>query len=155
MSAASLTNRRLIHATAVAIDGRALLLRGVPGSGKSDLALRLIDAGARLVADDQSELERRADGLIVRAPATIAGLIEVRGLGIIRLDALPEAPVSLIVDLVPAENVERLPARRTATILGLRLPLIAVAPFEASAAAKLRVALRTFTDPGLAAMIGQ
>ena len=78
----------LLHATAVAIDGRAVLLRGPSGSGKSDLALRLIDAGARLVADDQSELSRRGDVLMVRAPATIAGLIEVRGLGILRLDAL-------------------------------------------------------------------
>jgi HPr kinase/phosphorylase len=150
-----MTDRLLLHATAVAIDGRALLLRGVPGSGKSDLALRLIDAGACLVADDQSELDRRGDALFVRAPATIAGLIEVRGVGIMRLDALPEAPVALIVDLVPAENVERLPAPRTETILGVVLPLIAVAPFEASAAAKLRLALRAFTEPGLAAMIGQ
>ncbi len=150
-----MTNRLLLHATAVAIDGRALLLRGVPGSGKSDLALRLIDAGARLVADDQSELFRRGDALFVRSPATIAGLIEVRGIGIFRLDALPEAPVALIVDLVAAEKVERLPARRSETILGLVLPLIAVTPFEVSAAAKLRLAQRAFTEPGLAAMIGE
>jgi len=149
-----MTDRLLIHATAVAIDGCALLLRGAPGSGKSDLALRLIDAGARLVADDQSELCRRGDALIVRAPATIAGLIEVRGIGIMRLDALAEAPVALIADLVAAGNVERLPSRRTEAILGLALPLIAVAPFEASAAAKLRLALRAITEPGLPAMIG-
>ena len=148
-----MTDRLLIHATAVAIDGRAVLLRGAPGSGKSDLALRLIDAGARLVADDQSELCRCGDALIVRAPATIAGLIEVRGIGIFRLDALAEAPVTLIADLVPAEKVERLPARRSETILGVAVPLIALAPFEASAAAKLRLALRAFTGPGLPAML--
>src|SRR6266581_9597866 len=119
--------RLLLHTTAIAIDGRAVLLRGGSGSGKSDLALRLIDAGARLVADDQSELFRRGDTLIVRAPATIAGLLEVRGIGIVRLDALAEAPVALIVDLVPAETLERLPVRRTETILGLTLPLIALA----------------------------
>src|SRR5207302_4488908 len=118
----------LIHATAVAIEGRAVLLRGPSGAGKSDLGLRLIDAGARLVADDQSELLRRGDSLIVRAPATIAGLIEVRGIGIVRLAALAEAPVALIVDLVPAETLERLPVRRTETILGFDLPLIALAP---------------------------
>jgi len=150
-----MTEHLLIHATTVAIDGRAVLLRGASGSGKSDLALRLIDAGARLVADDQSELSRRGDAIIARAPATIAGLIELRGIGIMRLDALAEAPVALIADLVPAAEVERLPARHTETILGLALPLIAVAPFEASAAAKLRLVLCAFTEPGRCAMVGE
>jgi HPr kinase/phosphorylase len=150
-----MTGRLLLHATAVAISGCAVLLRGASGSGKSDLALRLIDAGARLVADDQSELRREGDRLIVRAPAPIAGLLEVRGVGIMRLDALPEAPVALVVDLVAAEGVERLPAQQTEWILGLALPLIAVWPFEASAAAKLRLALRAFTEPGLPAMLSE
>jgi len=147
--------RLLLHATAIAIDGRAVLLRGASGSGKSDLALRLIDAGGRLVADDQSELFRRGDRILVRAPAAIAGLIEVRGIGIFRLDALAEAPVALIVDLVPPETLERLPLRQSETILGLALPLIALAPFEASAPAKLRLALHAFTAPGLPAMIAK
>ena len=150
-----MSDRLLVHATAIAIDSRAVLLRGASGSGKSDLALRLIDAGARLVADDQSELYRRGDAIIARAPATIAGLVEVRGIGIFRLDALAEAPVALIVDLVPSETLERLPVRRSETILGLALPLIALAPFEASAAAKLRLALRAFTEPGLPAIMGK
>ena len=145
----------LLHATAVAIDGRAVLLRGASGSGKSDLALRLIDAGARLVADDQSELFRRGDSVIVRAPATIAGLIEVRGIGIVRLDTLAEASVALIVDLVASGEIERLPVPHSETILGLALPRITVTPFDASAAAKLRLALRAFTEPGLPAMIGK
>lgn len=155
MTAQATTDRLLLHATAVAIDGRAVLLRGASGSGKSDLALRLIDAGARLVADDQSELCREGDRVIVRAPATIAGLIEVRGVGIMRLDALAEAPLALIVDLVQPEKIERLPARRTERVLGLALPLISVTPFEASAAAKLRLALRACTGPGLPAMIAE
>src|SRR5579863_1156092 len=133
------TEGLLLHATAIAIDGHALLLRGASGSGKSDLALRLIDAGARLVADDQSELYRRGEEVIVRAPATIAGLLEVRGIGIFRLDALAEAPVALVVDLVAGDTVERLPVRQTEAILGLSLPLVAVKPFEASAPAKLRL----------------
>ncbi|MFI4947228.1 MAG: HPr kinase/phosphorylase [Alphaproteobacteria bacterium] len=145
----------LLHATAVAIDGRAVLLRGASGSGKSDLGLRLIDAGARLVADDQSELCRRGAAIIVRAPAAIAGLLEVRGIGIVRLDALAEAPVALIVDLVERDALERLPERQSERILGIDLPLIQVAPFEVSAAAKLRLALRAFTAPGLPAMLGQ
>ena len=98
-----------IHASCIALDGRGVLLLGPSGSGKSDLALRLIDAGARLVADDQSELSRRGDVLVVRAPATIFGLIEARGLGILRLDALGEASVALIAELVPADRIERMP----------------------------------------------
>jgi HPr kinase/phosphorylase len=138
-----------IHATAVAIDGHAVLLRGVSGAGKSDLALRLIDAGARLVVDDQSELIRRGEAVIVRPPGTIIGLIEVRGIGVMRIDGLAEAPVALIADLVAADRVERMPARRRETILGVSLPVIALSPFEASAPIKLRFALRAFTTLGL------
>ena len=148
-----MTERLLIHATAVAIDGRAVLLRGASGSGKSDLGLRLIDAGGRLVADDQSELRRLGGMIVVRAPATIAGLIEVRGVGLFRVDALAEAPVALIADLVATETIERLPAPRSETILGVALPVIAVAPFEASAAAKLRLLLCAFTGTGLPIML--
>src|SRR6185312_10220968 len=76
---AVLNRALLLHATTVAIDGAAVLLRGPSGSGKSDLALRLIDAGARLVADDQSELRRVGEVVVVRAPDALRGLIEVRG----------------------------------------------------------------------------
>ena len=131
----------MVHATSVAIDSRAVLLRGPSGSGKSDLALRLIDAGARLIADDQSELSRDGDAILVRAPATISGLIEARGVGILRLDPLPVARLALIADLVAPEPVERLPEQASETILGIAIPLISLAPFEASAPAKLRLAL--------------
>lgn len=143
----------LIHATAVAIDGRGVLLRGPSRAGKSDLGLRLIDAGARLVADDQSELRQVGDTLMVRAPAALQGLIEVRGIGIVRLAALAEAPVALVADLVLPEAVERLPAPCSAMLLGVVVPRIAVAPFEASAAAKIRLALSAFTGAGLPAML--
>jgi len=143
-----------MHATAVAIDGHAVLLRGSPGAGKSDLALRLIDAGASLVADDQSILTRRGDAILVRSPQRISGLIEVRGIGIMRIaTAVSEAPVLLIADLVPLDRIERLPARRRETILGVELPLIALAPFEPSAPVKLRLVVRAFTVPGLPTML--
>ena len=143
----------LIHATAIAFEGRAVLLRGAPGAGKSDLALRLIDAGAQLVADDQSQLCRRGDALIVRSAPAISGMMEVRGIGIVRVVPLPEAPVALLVDLVPREQVERMPERRRETLLGFSLPVLALSPFEASAPVKLRLAVRTFTAPGLPAML--
>lgn len=130
----------LVHGTAVAIDGGAVLLRGPSGAGKSDLALRLIDGGARLVADDQVLLRRAGRQVLARAPASIAGLIEARGLGILRVEPLAEVPLVLIADLVPSGDIERLPEARVETVLGIALPLISVAPFEPSATAKLRFA---------------
>lgn len=152
-----MTTRCLIHGTAVAVatqlGPRAVLLRGPSGSGKSDLGLRLIDAGGQLVADDQCELARVGEAIVVRPPATIAGLIEVRGIGILRLDPLMEAPLALIADLVPTEAVERLPPPRAERVLGLDLPVIALTAFEASTPAKLRFALRVFSEPGFPAML--
>jgi len=132
----------LVHATAIAIDGDAILLRGPSGCGKSDLALRLIDGGARLVADDQALLRRADNQVFVRAPAEIAGLIEVRGVGILRVDLINEAPIALVADLVPSTQIERIPDNRFEKVLGLAIPLITLAPFEASAPAKLRFAWR-------------
>jgi len=138
------TKPLLVHGTAIAIDGDAVLLRGQPGAGKSDLALRLIDGGARLVADDQAELQRSGRDIRVRAPASIAGLLEVRGIGIVRVHALAEARLVLLVDLVPPGEVERLPDRNFEELLGLAIPRIVLAPFQVSAAAKVRLAVDEF-----------
>jgi RNase adaptor protein for sRNA GlmZ degradation len=127
-----------------------VLLRGPSGGGKSDLALRLIDQGARLVADDQTEL-RLADGvLLARAPETIRGRMEVRGLGIAELKPLCDVPVGLVVDLVAGQSVERMPEGDSCTILGVRLPLVRFDPFEASTPAKLRLALTGLGDTAAA-----
>ena len=149
-----MTGMMLVHATAVAIDGKAILLRGPPGAGKSDLALRLIDGGADLVADDKAELRQAGNHIRVRAPAAIAGLIEIRGIGVLRLQALEEAPLAMCVDLLPSVEIERLPERRFEEMLGIAVPLIAVSAFEASAAAKLRLALRAFSADALPAILG-
>ena len=133
-----------IHATCVALPEGGVLLRGESGAGKSDLALRLIDGGARLVADDRTELTREDDRLIARAPASIAGLIEARGMGILRLPPeklAPEVAVVLIVDLVDAAIIERLPEAGREELLSVSLRCVALAPFEASAPAKIRLAL--------------
>jgi hypothetical protein len=127
-----------VHASAVARDGRAVLLRGPSGAGKSDLALRLVAAGGMLVADDRVELRAEAGRLLASPPASLAGLLEVRGLGIVRRPWAP-APVTLLIDLVSA--MERLPAPRHDVLLGVRLPVLAVAPFHASAAALVALAL--------------
>src|SRR5258708_30463148 len=99
----------LVHATAVAIDGAGVLLLGPSGAGKSDLALRLIDQGAALIADDQVELDVSVAGLMATAPASLAGLIEIRGVGIRRCPTIPGAILRLAVDLVAPAMVDRLP----------------------------------------------
>ena len=139
-----------IHASAVLVGARAVLLRGPAGCGKSRLALSLIEAAqggrlafARLVADDRVQVEARHGRLLVRPPQALAGLIEVRGLGIRRLPYEPLAVVGLVVDL-GAPAAERLPAEsaRTATVASVTLPRLAVAPC-ADAAAVLLAALGT------------
>ena len=136
-------NQRLqVHATCVEIGGVGVLIRGAPGAGKSDLALRLIDGGARLVADDYTDLAVVAGRLVARAPLAIAGRLEVRGLGVVEAPAVAEAPIGIVVDLVDASAVERLPDARMCAYLGIDVPLLALAAFESSAAAKLRLAVR-------------
>lgn len=131
----------LVHATTVLVDGLGVLIRGPSGSGKSDLALRLIDAGARLVADDQTAVEARDGRLWASPPASIAGKLEVRGLGIVAVPFAPSAALGLAVDLVPADRIERLPEPGTTVLLGVVIPILLLVPFEASAPAKLRLAV--------------
>jgi serine kinase of HPr protein (carbohydrate metabolism regulator) len=140
----------LVHATCVAVDGRGVLLRGASGSGKSDLALRLIERGAVLVADDQIRLSESGGRILAEPPETIAGRIEVRGVGILALPHMRAAPVELVIDLVAAASVERLPPPRTCDLLGRPVPLLALAPFEASAAAKVLTAMRALASGSLA-----
>jgi serine kinase of HPr protein (carbohydrate metabolism regulator) len=135
-----------VQATCVVVDGAGVLLRGPPGSGKSDLALRLIDAGAKLVADDGVQLRRTGDAVIARlppaAPESVRGRIEARGLGIAPVPAVEEARLDLVIDLVPADAVERLPEPATAELLGVKLPLLRLCGLEPSAPAKVRLAVR-------------
>jgi HPr kinase/phosphorylase len=139
-----------VHATAIALGGNAALIRGAPGSGKSDLALRclaiaptaLIPCPAALVADDRVDLSRSGDRILAEAPATIRGKLEVRGLGILSVPCTASAEVVLIADITPLDKIERLPdPAPQAELLGVRLPLIHVAPFAASAPVKLLLAL--------------
>jgi serine kinase of HPr protein (carbohydrate metabolism regulator) len=140
----------LTHATSVALRSagrpwQAVLLRGPPGAGKSDLALRLIDAGGRLIADDQTRLDRKGHVLVASAPTAIAGRMEVRGVGIVRLPRarlIARAPVALLVDLVAPTQMERMPEPAQEVQQEIALPLLALAPFEASAVAKLHLALQ-------------
>jgi HPr kinase/phosphorylase len=131
-----------IHATCIALDGQGVLLRGPSGSGKSDMALRLIDAGAELVADDRVDLSMAEGFLTASAPPALRDLLEVRGLGILRFPALTAAPVAVVCNLVATQDVKRHPEDSCTTILGVELPIFALAPFEASAILKVQLALR-------------
>ncbi len=110
----------IVHGTAVAFAGRGLLILGASGSGKSRLALALIGAGAGLVADDRVAILRRGEALVVRAPEAIAGLVEARGVGILPLPAVPEAVLTLVVDL------DRAPAARMPQGAAIRYHHVAV-----------------------------
>jgi serine kinase of HPr protein (carbohydrate metabolism regulator) len=131
-----------VYGTAVALGSDGVLLRGPSGSGKSDLALRVIDAGGRLVADDQTELHPRTGELRLRPPRALAGLLEVRGIGIVRMPFVEDVALRLVVDLVPHEVIERLPETRFVTLAGVSVPLVELAAFAASAVAKLRFAVQ-------------
>jgi HPr kinase/phosphorylase len=132
----------LIHATCVAIGGAGILIRGPSGSGKSDLALRLIDEGARLVADDYCEAVVHHEALSVTAPPAIAGKLEVRGVGIAELEHVGHVRVALAVDLRSAIEIPRLPDTATIVIEGVAVPWIELDARTASAPAKVRAALK-------------
>lgn len=146
----------LIHGTCLAVGGEGVLLLGQPGSGKSDLALRMIDSAgaglrgsprlARLVADDQVMVRKAGGSLVASAPAALAGKLEIRGLGIVDLPADAEVGLKLAVRLTPAMDIERLPdlERARMEILGIAIPLVLIDPESASAPARIRAALDHF-----------
>lgn len=129
-----------IHASTVALGRRAVLITGASGSGKSDLALRLLDRGFSLVSDDQTVVKREGDRLIAAAAPNIAGKLEVRGIGIVEIDHISDVPVAMVVELT--SDIERMPDdSRERTILGVALPLISIDATTASAPSKIAIAL--------------
>ena len=129
-----------IHASTVANNNRAVLITGPSGSGKSDLALRLLERGFTLVSDDQTIVKKDGNRLLASAPASIAGKLEVRGIGIVEMDHLGDVPVSLIVELT--SDIVRLPDDSgERPILGVKLPLVTIDAMTASAPSKVALAL--------------
>jgi HPr kinase/phosphorylase len=135
------TQRQWLHATCVALKDNGVLLLGASGRGKSDLALRLIDGGGVLVADDQVAIERCDDVVVARPAVTLRGLIEVRGVGILRLPHRSSCPVRLVVDLDTVGPWPRLPEPSRHRLLGIDLARLHLDPRPASACAKVRLAL--------------
>ena len=129
-----------LHASTVALDGRAVLISGPSGAGKSDLALRLIDRGFTLVSDDQTIIRKNNHRLLASAPPTIHGKLEIRGVGIVEMETVNDVPVALFVELTG--DILRLPDdSRERLVLGVKLPLINVDALTASAPSKVAVAL--------------
>ena len=148
--ALNLDDMQRIHATCVVLDGVGVLIRGGSGSGKSDLALRLIEIQrARLVADDQVILRRHGDGLIMASPPyELAGMIEVRGVGVVRYPFVERTLVSLVVDLQPVARLERMPEHELTEIMDCLLPLMRLDPTQPSATARLAAAIRLMCGDG-------
>jgi serine kinase of HPr protein (carbohydrate metabolism regulator) len=135
-----LLSSEMFHASTVARGDRAIVITGPSGSGKSDLALRLLDHGFQLVSDDQTIISRDGERLLASAPPNIAGKIEVRGIGIVDMDAANDVPVALVVELT--SEIHRLPDdSRERLILGIGVPLVSVDAMTASAASKVALAL--------------
>ena len=132
-----------IHATAVSIDGYGVLITGPSGAGKSDLALRLIDRGARLVADDRVVTRVNSGAVSLSAPANLAGLLEVHGIGIVKLDHQAVALLNLVVELVGRDAVERLPEDPATEILGHQIACVRLHAFDTAVAEKVELAVKT------------
>lgn len=114
----------ILHASAVTVNGRGLLILGASGSGKSALAAQLIALGAQLVSDDRTEVTNINQRLIASPPFAIAGLIELRGLGIIKLPYCPQSPLCAVIDLSEPATDQRLPPQRSKTIAGVALDFL-------------------------------
>ena len=140
----------LQHATCIRLDGRGVLLRGASGLGKSDLAWRLMQPpfSADLVADDQTQVEERAGVLEASCPQPLQGLLEMRGLGLISLPFVPRVTLHLVVELVPRDDVPRMPEPSFAALCGLELPSIALHAFDLTAPDKVRLAANLIAERG-------
>ena len=129
-----------IHSTSVVIEDLGLLIRGQPGSGKSDLALRLIDSGATLISDDLTICKKIGDYLYLYPHSKTKGLLEVREIGIMTVPYVENIKLTLVVELVE-EECERIPEMMSCSILGMKFPKIKIFGKSSSAVAKIKIKL--------------
>ena len=138
-------NLKRIHSTSVVIDDNGVLILGDSGSGKSDLALRLIDNGATLISDDISICRKNSNNIYLYCPPEIKGLLEVREIGIITVPFVERIKLRLVVNL-KSNNNERFPKDSTYRILGIKIPIINIEGKNSSAVAKIKVKLNEIRE---------
>ncbi len=141
-----MAERKIIHATFIVINGKGVLLKGKSGSGKSDLALRLIEnKNAELVADDAVEIYEKNGKIIGQVPQNLVGLLEVRGIGIVAYPYQEKAVIDMVVELKDdVDAIERMPLMQKEVIFGLEINKIDLYAKENSAPDKIIAALRLF-----------
>ena len=130
-----------IHASCVSWQDKGILLLGRSGRGKSDLCLRLIDAGAKLVSDDQSIVENRNGKLIAGAPDSIKGMLEIREIGIVETPFIDKTEIRLKLDLQSFVKIDRMPEMRTESIENVAIPVFCLDAFSVSAVIKIKTFL--------------
>ena len=138
-------NLKRIHSTSVVIDDNGVLILGDSGSGKSDLALRLIDNGATLISDDISICRKNSNNIYLYCPPEIRGLLEVREIGIITVPFVERIKLRLVVNL-KSNNNERFPKDSSFRILGIKIPIINIEGKNSSAVAKIKVKLNEIRE---------
>jgi HPr kinase/phosphorylase len=144
------SNKKLtLHASSVKIKESGVLIIGESCAGKSDLALRLIDIGAKLVSDDQTILENRDNSIIANCPDNIKGFIEIRGLGILKLPYQENVIIKLVVILSERNNIERLPYPESYEVFGVEIPKIRLFPFDVSSALKVEMAVTAMIEDNM------
>lgn len=131
-----------IDGTCVEVEGIGVLIRGPTGCGKSDLALRLIDEGAKLISDDYTEISNENFILVAKAPKNIRGLLEIRGIGVVKIKSNYRVKLSAIINLVKVDQIERMPEERKVNLCDVNIPVFFLNAYEASSVAKVRIIIR-------------
>ena len=131
----------IIHSTAISLNGDGILIKGPSGSGKTDLALRLIESGGKLISDDQVIIKRKAKRLFLSSPKELNGLMQLSGIGIVKVDYVQNIPLELVVKLQPYKNLDPFPINKEEIIKDLSIPVLSLYSFAVSATAKIKIAL--------------
>lgn len=131
----------MMHSTAISLNGDGILIKGPSGSGKTDLALRLIESGGKLISDDQVIIKRKAKKLFLSSPEGLNGLMQLPGIGIVKVDHVQNIPLELVVKLQPYNVLEPFPINNQEFIEDFSIPSLNLYSFAISATAKIKIAL--------------
>ena len=131
----------MMHSTAISLNGDGILIKGPSGSGKTDLALRLIESGGKLISDDQVVIKKKAKKLFLSSPKELDGLMQLSGIGIVKVDYVENIPLELVVKLQPFKVLDPFPINKQEVIEGFSIPALNLYSFSISATAKIKITL--------------